>query len=99
MDLNKLKEKFYLFLKYAHLLFFYLDILTDILSLKEYYENDDLISFYSIIISIIVARLMSFRLVVFVLGVENKNINRFSLFFQSFLITITFGDPILIHLK
>jgi hypothetical protein len=42
---------------------------------------------------------MSFRLVVFVLGVENKNINRFSLFFQSFLITITFGDPILIHLK
>jgi hypothetical protein len=73
MAFNKLKEKFYLFLKYVYVPFFYLDVLTDILSLKEYFETDDLFSFYSIIISIIVARLMSLRLVVFVLRIENKD--------------------------
>jgi hypothetical protein len=73
MAFNKLKEKFYLLLKYFYVPFFYLDVLTDILSLKEYFETDDLFSFYSIIISIIVARLMSLRLVVFVLRIENKD--------------------------
>jgi hypothetical protein len=73
MAFNKLKEKFYLLLKYVFVPFFYLDVLTDILSLKEYFETDDLFSFYSIIISIIVARLISLRLVVFVLRIENKD--------------------------
>jgi hypothetical protein len=73
MAFNKLKEKFYLILKYVYVPFFYLDVLTDILSLKEYFKTDDLFSFYSIIISIIVARLISLRLVVFVLRIENKD--------------------------
>jgi hypothetical protein len=99
INLKKIKEKGHLFLRILGIFFFYSDIVTDTLSIIEYRSLNAWVSYYFMIIVMIISRWFSLKITIFMVENENKFDKVWKNYLFSFWLILTFYEPIYLYKK